>query len=586
MLQTIMSNSVSTKQRRGASYFLHPTTPTHRQYEALRAYLVDGLPANEVAQRFGYCPATLYSLSRELRAGRLLFFSPHKPGPKHAPKLDAVRSRVIELRKLNYSVYDIQRILRHEGSSVSHVLIHRILTQEGFAKLPRRRDDERPTVPRPLTVDTADIRRLDWRSLRSFETEAGGLFVFIPFLAAWGVEQWVRHAKLPGSVMIPPLQSFLSMLALKLTGKERLSHVMDVCADPGFALFAALNALPKTTALSTYSYRVTRAMTATLLEHYTQTMHHLGLLHGDSFNLDFHAIPHRGHEAVLEKHYVSKRSRRERAVLAFLVQDGSSRVLCYANATVDKDHAAEEILEFVQFWKEQHGTVPPHLVFDSQLTTYDVLARLDKDGILFTTLRRRGGQLVSALDQLPLSAWKPMHLKGVSRRYQNPRFVETSITVRPLPRPLRQIAVRGLGHDEPTLFLTNEFTTKPAVLVERYAKRMLIENSIAQNVDFFHLDALSSAIAIQVDFDVMLTLIANALYRTLAQRLKGFQTAQPKQIFRRFLNTPARVQVSDNTVHVRIRRCTHHPILLASGALDLHPEVPWWQARRLHIEIR
>jgi hypothetical protein len=115
---------------------------------------------------------------------------------------------------------------------------------------------------------------------------------------------------------------------------------------------------------------------------------------------------------------------------------------------------------------------------------------------------------------------------------------------------------------------------------------MLIENSIAENIDFFHLDALSSAIAMQVDLDLMLTLVANALYRQLARRLKGFEAAHPKQIFRRFLNTPARVSVSKRDVCVSIRRCAHHPLLLASGCLDATPRVPWWQGRRLHLEIR
>jgi len=581
-----MSKAIITHNRPGAEYFLKPATPPQRQYEALRAYLLDGMSAAEVAERSGYSPATLYTLSRELRAGRLQLFSAGKPGPKHAPKQSAARPRVIELRKQNYSVYDIQKILRQEGLVVSHVLIHEVLTQEGFAKLPRRRDDERPPLVRPEKIEVADIRRLEWGAFERFETEGGGLFVFIPMLVEWGVEEWIRQAGLPGSIMIPAVQSFLSMLALKLTGRERLSHVMDVCADPGFALFAGLNALPKTTAMSTYSYRVVRSMTEFLLERYVETLTRLKLLPGESFNLDFHAIPHRGQEAVLEKHYVSKRSRREQAVLAFLAQDADTRVLCYANATVDTRHASEEILEFVQFWKEHRGVLPPHLVFDSQLTTYAVLAVLDKEGILFTTLRRRGRTLVARLGELPASAWKTMHLKGVSRRYQHVHFSESTVTLRPLPRPLRQFAVRGLGHDEPTFFLTNDFDTAPSHLVERYARRMLIENSIAENVDFFHLDALSSAIAIQVDFDVMLTLIANALYRHLALRLKGFEAAQPKQIFRRFLNAPARVRVTDDTVEVRIRRCTHHPILLASGALDHHPTVPWWGGRRLHLTIR
>lgn len=151
-----------------------------------------------------------------------------------------------------------------------------------------------------------------------------------------------------------------------------------------------MNVLPKTTAISTYSYRVTREMAASLLQSYTKTLKRLKLTPGQSFNLDFHAIPHRGQEAVLEKHHISRRSRGEPAVLAFLAQDNDSRVLCYPDATVRKDRAAEEILEFVEFWQRTRGTPPPHLVFDSQLTTYAVLERLCARSILFITLRHRG----------------------------------------------------------------------------------------------------------------------------------------------------------------------------------------------------
>jgi len=581
-----MSKGTDTISRPGAEFFRRPRTATQRQYEALRAYLVEGCSAKQTAERFGYAPSTLYALARELRAGRLRLFEAVKPGPKKAPKREAARERVVELRKQNYSVYDIQKILRAEHCTLSHVLIHQILREEGFAKLPRRREDERPAVIRPDVAEVADVRQLDWEDFENFETQGSALFVLLPLLVEWGLDRWVRQAQLPGSRMIPALQSVLSMLALKLVGTERLSHVMDVCFDPGFALFAGINVLPKTTAISTYSYRVTREMTASLLENYTKTIMRLKLAPGQSFNLDFHTIPHRGEEAVLEKHYVSSRSRREKAVLAFLVQDSDSRVLCYANATVRKDRAAEEIIEFVDFWERTRGTPPPHLVFDSQLTTYTVLERLCARSILFITLRRRGPTLMRQLKELPAAAWQKMRLHGVSRRFRNVRYTERSVVLRALSKPLRQIAVCDLGHEEPTLFLTNDTDIKPVDLVERYAHRMLIENSIAENIDFFHLDALSSSVAMQVDLDLMLTLLANALYRQLAQRLKGFEAAHPKQIFRRFLDTPARVSVSKRHVHVSIRRCAHHPLLLAGGCLTATPAIPWWGGRRLHLDIR
>jgi len=567
-------------------FFTSPQSPPHRQYEALRALLYERRPLEEVARRFQYTPATLRSLVKQFRAGRLQFFRSSKPGPKSAPKRDASRDRVVDLRKQNLSVYDIQTILKHEGIQVSHVLVSQILQEEGFTKLPRRRSVDKPPVPKPDIAEVADIRDLDWKQFRQFETQAGALFVLLPTLIEWDFARWIRKADLPGSSMIPALQSMLALLSLKLVGKERISHVMDVCFDKGFAVFCGLNVIPKTTALSTYSYRVTRDMTASLMDTYADTLIQEGMLPGESFNLDFHAIMQYGEQAVLEKNYVSRRSRAERSVLAFLVQDGDSRALCYANATVRRDQASSEILNFVDFWEQKTGKTPPLLVFDSQLTTHDVLDRLDKRGILFMTLRRRGAAIMRTLSELPKSQWKSVKLRGVSRQYRHVRYTEQTVSLQLLSRDLRQIAVRGLGHEEPTLFLSNDFDSNPRDLIERYAHRMLIENAIAENIDFFHMDALCSSIALQVDLDLMLTFIANALYRHLARHLVGFETVTPKQIFRRFLNTPASVRVSDSEVVVRIARRAHHPILLASGLLDRSPCIPWWNGRRLRLEVR
>lgn len=574
------------KTRVGAAFFQQPATAAHRQYEALRAYFVEGLPAAAVAKQFGYTTAAVYALCRDFRARRLAFFrTPAKPGPKHAPKRAAARQRVVQLRQQHYSAYDIQQQLQAEGLRLSVTVIHQILREEGLTKLPRRRQRERERQVRPERAARTTIEAVDWNRWQSVETAAGGVFVFVPLLVAWGVDQWPLRAQLPGSTPIPALNMLLALLALKLTGQERLSHVMDVCTDPGLSLFAALNTLPKTTALSTYSYRVTRLMTLSLLQSYHQALRQAGLVQGECFNLDFHTIPQRGEVAVLEKHYVSARSRRERAILVFLVQDSEALVLCYADATLQQREQADAILQFVEFWQHQYGTCPALLIFDSQLTTYRTLARLDAQGIHFITLRRRGKTLLQALTESPPSAWKRLRLSGVNRRYRQVRYQESRVTLRGLTRPLRQLAVAGLGHEEPTLFVTNSDQLKPVELVERYAHRMLIENTIAENVDFFHLDALTSAIALQVDLDVMLTLIANALYRQVARQLKGFETAHPKQIFRRFLDTPARITVTDQHVTVQLRRRAHHPILLASNLLNSTPAVPWWQGRQLHIQI-
>ena len=215
----------------------------------------------------------------------------------------------------------------------------------------------------------------------------------------------------------------------------------------------------------------------------------LGLPRGRSFDLDFHTIPFHGEDALIEKHYVSKRSRRQRGILAFLGQDADIRVFCYANGELRKDQQNEEILHFVRFWKERTGRHPEELIFDSKLTTYAKLNALNRLGVQFITLRRVAG-LVREIDQTPQSARRQIELKGVSRQYKTPRILDRRITLSDYDGPVRQVIVTDLGHEEPTILLTNQLTRTASKLVGRYAQRMIIENTIADGIDFFHMDAL------------------------------------------------------------------------------------------------
>jgi len=169
---------------------------------------------------------------------------------------------------------------------------------------------------------------------------------------------------------------------------------MDLVFDEGLALWTGLNVPPKTTFLSQYSGRLGPRRLVALLEGWIGTLRGQPVLPGQSFNLDFHPIPFFGTHEAVEKHYLSRRSRRQPSVLAFLVQDADTRVLCYCDADVRKGEEAEQVLAFVRFWTRQTGKPPPHLVFDSRLTTYRKLAELTALGVLFITLRRRSPGLL------------------------------------------------------------------------------------------------------------------------------------------------------------------------------------------------
>jgi hypothetical protein len=283
---------------------------------------------------------------------------------------------------------------------------------------------------------------------------------------------------------------------------------------------------------------------------------------------------------------VSKRSRRQKGVLAFLAHDADTRVFCYARADIRKQDQADEILNFVTFWRRRTGRRPEELLFDSKRTTYANLNRLNRQGVQFITLRRRSPQLLRAMTAAPLSAWRRIELEGVSRLYKTPRILDQQVVLTDYDDPIRQLIVTDLGHEEPTVLLTNQLGRSAAKLIEWYAQRMLIENHIEDGIDFFPMDALSSAVALRVSCDLQLTLMASSLYRLLGQRLgQGYEVAKSRHLFRDFIDATATNRLTEQEVVVRFQRRSHNPLLLAAGFGETNVAIPWLAKKRLRIEL-
>jgi Transposase DDE domain len=567
-----------------ARRFLEPTNSTHRQYEALRAFFVEGVPSAQAAARFGYTPGSFRVLVHQFRndPGRSFFASPTREG-RPSGKQQRLRERVVALRKQNLSVHDISLCLAREDEMISPAAVAAILKEEGFAKLPRRLDDERPDQLRPVVADMADVRQLDLTP-RGFRTKFGGLFLFLPWLVSADLDAVLAQAGFPGSKMIPAACAVRSLLALKLFGNARHSHVMSSVLDEGLALFAGLNVVPKQSSLTEYSSRIEPACYPKLMRDWFDAVSRLGLKWGTSFDLDFHTIPFHGHDVIVEKHYVSKRSRRQKGMLAFLAQDADTRVFCYANGELRKDQQNDEILRFVDFWKRRTGRLPEELIFDSKLTTYANLDQLNRMGIQFITLRRRSKKLLDEVARTPTSAWRRIELESVSRAYKTPRVLDRRIKLTDYNGPLRQLTAADLGHEDPTLLLTNQLSRSASHLIGRYAQRMLIENNIEDGVDFFHMDALSSAVAMKVNCDLQLTLMASSLYRLLAVRIgHGYESAKSRHLFRDFIDASAGVAISEDEVVVRYQRRAHNPLLVAAGFDKTNIAVPWLAGKRLRL---
>jgi hypothetical protein len=575
-------------ERQASQFFAAPETPQQRQYEALRTYFVEAGSSAEVAQRFGYSPGSFRVLCHRFRHDRDFrqgFFRVLRTGPNHAPLRDRTRELVIALRKQYLSVYDIQRDLAQAGHTLSTHSITLILQEEGFARLSRRRDDERPAATQPEPAAIADVRALD-HSPRTFRTRLGGLFVFVPLMRDLRLAEVVRQAQLPGSAMIPAEQAVRTLLALKLVGKERKSHVMGLVTDEGIALFAGLNVVPKRSYLASYSSSVDDRANDRLMAAWFNETPRAGLKHGDSFEVDFHTVPANTTEEPLEKHYISSRSRSQQGILTFLARDAEQRVICYARAGIAKAEQPDEILRFVDFWKKHTGSLPAELVFDSKLTTYAQMDSLNQRHIHFITLRRRTRKMLGDIWSRPASAWQRITLPALTRQYRTPKVLDERIRLKGYQGEIRQVTVIELGHEEPTILLTNNQKIGLTALVTRYAQRMLIENGISEAVQFFHLDALSSMVGLKVDFDLQITLMASTLYRLFAERIgAGYGHAQAKKLFRNLLEVSATVVIEANRVVVTLDKRAHNPFLVKSRLADQPTPMPWFGGKELVLKF-
>jgi transposase len=571
--------------REGAEYFTAPAGAAQRRYEALRAYFTEDMPASEVADRFGYSTASVHQMATLLRKGKLALFTESKPGPKGPRKATGqLRSQVLELRAAGHSVTEIAAALTAEGLPLSAQTCWQILEAEGLPRLARRDEGRRGPPARLEAVKSAKLHGWPEDEV-SLPCDHAGLLLLFPAIAQLGLPGLVRAAGYPSTRALSSWQSAGTLLLAKCARKARIHHAGALADDEGLAFSLGLTALPKATHLGTYSWRVRRESNHELLTGLVKALRPLGLATGEAgFNCDFHAIRHHGDQTVLEKHYVPRRSRRTRAVLTFFAQDHASAEMVYANADLTKAGQAAEIIAFADYWKAATGSDPGLVVFDSQLTTYKILDQLTGRGINWLTLRQRGKGELTRLAALPASAWKTVTIAR-SGRYRRPRLHEDMIKLKDVSSKVRQIAVKNIGHDEPTLLITHDLATPARDLFARYAERMMVENEIDAYIGGFHLDALTSGVPLNVDLDTTLTVVAGNLCRLLARKLSRYENATPDRIWRDFLDATGTLHITAEGVTCALNLRSHHPVLIDAGFADLEASIPWWNERTLRFRF-
>lgn len=568
------------------SFFKIPKSIRQKQYEAIRAIIIDNIPINNVATIFNYKLSTLNSLIRDAKNNKIELFPEIKKGPKSRHTNSDIQNKIIELRSDNLSTTDIQVTLKSQNISISARTVERILKESGFQKLKRRTFAQLgKTVNNTLISQKAE--HLDFTELKPFNVECpvAGVFFFIPYIIESGILSIIKQCHLPESSVIGAIQAGLSMLFLKLVGAKRLTHINSYEKEVSMGIFAGLTHLPGPTYINTYSCRCSESQMLRMQEEIVSSLkkQYPEFYQSEYINLDFHSIPHFGSESEMEKVWCGARGKTLKGANTVFAQDSQSNVVLYTRSDILRKEEALEVKNFVTYWKKINRDVHETLVFDCKFTNYKVINDLNEDNIKFITLRKRNAKLISTTEKVAEHLWNKVTLCIPKRKYTKVSVFEEQVTLSDCKKPLRQVTVKDHGRIKPTYIITNNHELSIEKLLEVYAKRWRIENKLAELISFFNLNALSSPIMIRIHFDILWTMIADTLYHVFAKDLKRFEKNLAPTIFRKFINIPGKVKYDGNKFEIKIRKRSHTPVLLEIDKLKTPFKVPWLNGKTVEI---
>jgi len=540
-----------------------------KKYEVMRSFFKEKMTADEVAKKFGYTVNTVYTLTKRFRKQlqkdpkRDPFFREEKKGRPYKKGQSALKLLIVSLRKKNLSVPDIKGIIDAQPSlNASESYIDYVLKQEGFLRLPRRAQKDRGIKELPeKQIEAEKSRALDFISER-FSSSDIGVLCFLPILNKYGIEKAIEGTKYPYTKIINKKASILSFLALKLSNIRRYTKDNLWCMDRGQGLFAGLNVLPKAAWFTSYSSRVTRAMNVAFLKKLHKIWEKEGLL-GDTTNLDFTTIPYWGENAHLENNWSGKRNKALASMSAILAQDSDSGIISYSDTDVMHKNQHDVILEFLDFYKDDGSHKIEYLVFDSKFTCYQNLERLDNDGIKFLTIRRRGKNIVEKLNKISPKKYKKIRVDCAGNKKRTLKVLDEIIALKGYAKDIRQIAITGHGKTKPALIITNDFEEKIEIIIRKYTRRWLVEKGISEQIEFFHLNRVSSSMVIKVDFDLTMSITAHNIYRLFAKELNRYQNFSDQTIYEDFIKNSGEVVITENIVKVFLKKKRSLPKILS-----------------------
>jgi hypothetical protein len=549
-------------------YFEIPKSVAHKQYEALRMYYLEGTPAQEVAERFGYTYRAFTSLVTTFRRKIIMdpkdsiFFIENTPGRKVSPETNEAKAVIVDMRKKYYSVPDIKVTLDGLGYIMSEKSIYNIAVAEGFARLPRRSKLVKQQLDK-IQVEAEKSVPLSYNP-ETFKSSNAGILMFLAFIRYYGIDTVIARSSYPETSLIDKSASILCFLALKLANRRRYSSDDTWCMDRGMGLFAGLNVLPKTAWYTSYSDRVTTDMNRNFLK----KLHQLWLRHGlleDTANLDFTTIPYWGDDSHLENNWSGKRGKALSSMLAVLAHDPDSGLIDYGSADVLQKDESAVVLEFLDFYRQgdkKKENKLRYIIFDSKFTNYENLGKLDQGQVKFITIRRRGKLLLERIDNLPATGWKTIRVECAGNKQRMLKVFDEMVFLKGYDKDIRQITITGNGKIKPAIIITNDTDLHVEQIIRKYARRWMVEKTISEQIDFFHLNLVSSSMVIKVDFDLTMSVLAYNLYRLFAHELGRYTNQTAQTLYDKFVLNGADIEIGEKAIKVQLKKKRQLPLIL------------------------
>ena len=560
-------------------FFSQPQNLFQKQYEALRMFYFEKKPAKEVAEKFGYTyrgfTTLAYNFSKKLKENKQgnIFFREFKKGKHQETQTTRARDLIIKMRKKYYSVEDIKVVLDAQNIQISSKTIYNIISSEGFARLPRRSKlvkkqlEEVKITPAKSAVPDFDKD--------TFTSSSAGILALLPYIKKYGIDTLIEKSDYPQTKQISKINSILSFIALKASDIKRYTADNMWCMDRGLGLFAGLNVLPKAAWFSSYSHRVTRSMNLNFLKSLHNKWVSEGLL-SDTVNLDFTTVPYWGNNEHLENNWSGKRNKALPSMLAVLAQDSDSGIIDYGDTNVMHENESAVVLEFLDFYRSgtDKGKNLKYLIFDSKFTNYENLSKLDNDNVKFITIRKRGKNILERLNSLPAKKWKSYRIERAGNKKATIKVYDETIFLKTYNKEIRQISIKGHGKIKPATIILNDFDIKSADVVRKYARRWIVEKEISEQIEFFHLNNVSSSMVIKVDFDLTMSILTHNIFRLFANNTGRYKHISDNSIYEKFLKNSAEI-VIDTNIEIKFKKKRNLPLLLENNK-NLEEQKYFW----------